>query len=75
MFGAMSIRREIEIGALFKKVGPNQPTWRAVSFLNHVPLPHAKLQRIDAPGTQMTIGIAALNDPRFFERVKATTVT
>jgi hypothetical protein len=65
----MPRRREIEIGDLFKKIGPNQPIWQVVSFLRIAPLPHAKLQRIDAPGTQMTIGVATLIDLRFFERV------
>jgi hypothetical protein len=66
----MAKEREIEPGALFRKVGVGQPIWRVDSFLRHASLPHAKLKRLDSPSTQMTVAVAALVDPRFFERIK-----
>ena len=61
---------EVEPGDLFRKVGHGQPIWRIDSLLRHVQFPHAKLTRLDSPGTQMTIAVAALIDPRFFDRIK-----
>lgn len=59
----------VELGALYKKVGAGQPIWRVDSLVRHAPLPHAKLKRVDSPATQMTIAVATLVDPRFFERI------
>ena len=61
----------VELGALYKKVGPGQPIWQVDSLLRHAPLPHVKLKRIDAPSTQMTVSVATLIDPRFFQRVES----
>ena len=59
----MAADKSIEAGALYKKVGPGQPIWQVDSLLRHAPLPHAKLRRIDAPTTQMTVSVATLVDP------------
>ena len=61
----------VELGALYKKVGPGQPIWQVDSLVRYAPLPHAKLKRIDAPSTQMTVSVATLVDPRFFQRVES----
>ena len=66
----MAKNREVEPGALFRKVGGGQVIWQVDSFLRHAGLPHAKLCRVDSPKTQMTVAVAALADPRFFERIK-----
>ena len=62
--------REIELGALFRKVaGRGQPVWRVAAQLRHTVLPHVKLTQVDAPATQMTVSVVTLTDRRFFQRV------
>ena len=61
--------KTIEVGALFRKLGPGQPVWRVDSMIRHAPLPHVKLTLLHSTVTQMTISADTLNDPRFFERV------
>ena len=65
----MARERAVEPGALYRKVGYGQPVWRVDSLLRYAPLPHVKLTRMDQPAEHMTISVATLNDPRFFERV------
>jgi hypothetical protein len=67
----MARDRGVEAGALYRKVGHGQPVWQVDSLIRHATLPHVKLTRVDAPTTQMTIAVATLTDPRFFERVSA----
>jgi hypothetical protein len=62
-------RPSVELGGLYCKRGAVQPVWRVESFVRHAPLPHVKLTRVDAPGTQLTMSVAALVDPRFYRRV------
>jgi hypothetical protein len=59
----------VELGGLYCKSGAGQPIWRVASFVRHAPQPHVKLTRVDAPGTQITMSVAALNDPRIYRRV------
>ena len=41
----MAKDREVEPGALFRKVGIGQPIWQVDSFLRHAPLPQNLLFR------------------------------
>ena len=59
----------IELGVLFRKIGARQPVWRVDGVVRHASLPHVRLTRIDAPATQITMSVAALIDPRLFQRV------
>lgn len=65
----MAHAKDIEVGALYRKIGPGQPVWRVDSMIRHAPLPHVKLMLLDSQVTQMTISVVTLNDPRFFERL------
>jgi len=65
----MARQDAINPGALYRKVGAGQPIWRVDCLLRHAPLPHVKLKRVDSPATQMTVAVATLVDPRFFEQV------
>ena len=59
----------VEPGNLYRKIGAGQPVWRVAGTVRHAPLPHVRLTRIDAPATQITMSVATLIDPRFFQRV------
>ena len=59
----------VELGGLYCKSGSRQPVWRVAGFIRHAPRPHVKLTRVDAPGTQITMSVAALIDPRIYRRV------
>jgi len=63
-------KSSVELGGLYCKSGAEQRIWRVAGFLRHAPVPHVKLTRIDAPTTQITISVAALDDPRLYRRVR-----